>query len=264
MARNSLKNVLRLIEIQKVERPIESMFLDDLKRSIELEDEKNTRKPSRTYKPSSMNCIRNMYYQIMGVEPEKEGSSYNLVGICNSGTDIHVRTQQAIMDMKKNDIDCEYVDVAEFVRSRNLDRLEVVSHVGMETKLWHKDLNMSFMCDGIIKYRGHYYILELKTETSNKFFMRKGVDPKHYNQGTAYSIAFGLDDVIFVYISRDTLDMKSFMFHVTDDMKQELTAKILECDSFVEKSEVPSKPAEINVKLCNYCPYKGQCNKDGA
>ena len=96
MARNSLKNVCRLIEQAKDKLSPEQSFLADLKRSIELEDEKHRKKPSQSYKPSSMNCIRNMYYQLSGAEPELGNSSYCLVGICNSGSDIHIRVQTAV------------------------------------------------------------------------------------------------------------------------------------------------------------------------
>ena len=64
MARNSLKNVCRLIDVANSNLPVEQSFLADLKRSIEITDERGSHKPSQSYKPSSMNCIRNMYYQI--------------------------------------------------------------------------------------------------------------------------------------------------------------------------------------------------------
>ena len=128
MARNSLRNVIRLIDSVKEALPPEQDFLGDLKRSIEITDEKNKRPPSKTYKPSGMNCIRASYYQVSGVEQDKAtASSYTLVGICNAGTDIHVRVQTAVEQMKENGIDCEYIDVAEFVKSRNLDSLEIKS-----------------------------------------------------------------------------------------------------------------------------------------
>ena len=97
-----------------------------------------------------------------------------------------------------------------------LDYLDVVKepdfeHTDYETKLYDKNLNMSFLCDGIIRYKDKYYILELKTEASFKFNSRSDVDPKHHNQGTAYSHEFGIDDVIFIYINRDILDMKPYM-----------------------------------------------------
>ena len=263
MARNSLKNVCRLIETAKDTLPPEQDCLNDLKRSIEMTEEKSGRLPSRTYKPSGMNCIRGSYYQIMGVQPDSSSSSYSLVGICNSGTDIHVRIQTAVEQMKENNMDCEYIDVAEFVKHRNLDYLNIVSKNGMETKLYHKKLNMSFMCDGIIRYKNHYYILELKTENSYKFMNRKDVDPSHYNQGIAYALAFGIDQVIFVYINRDVLDMKAFMFNVTGEMKESLVGYIEECDGYVSRKIAPPKPENVSKKACSYCGYKTQCRKDG-
>ena len=262
MARNSLKNVIRLIDISNESRPVEQCFLTDLKRSIEIEDEKGSRIPSKTYKPSSMQCIRNMYYQRIGKIPDESCSSYVLVGICNSGTDIHERIQKAVVNMKNTGMDCEYVDVGQFVKERNLDYLEIVSKNGMETKLFHKNLIMSFLCDGIIRYKGRYYILELKTETSNKFWSRKDVDPKHYDQATAYSIAFGIDEVLFVYISRDTLDMKSFLFTATSERKQELVGRIENCEDYIRRLQVPPKPAEMIKSVCQYCNYKQSCKKE--
>lgn len=263
MARTGLKNVLRLIETARETLPPEQDFLSDLKRSIELTADKNSRIPSKTYKPSSMNCIRASYYQLLGVQPDESTASYSLVGICNSGTDIHVRIQIAIAEMQDNGMDCEYIPVDEFIRIRKLKDINVVGVSGMETKLYHKKFNMSFMCDGIIKYKGRYYILELKTENSYKFANRREVDPSHYNQATAYSLAFGINQILFVYISRDVLDMKAFMFEVTDEMKEGLVGYIEDCDGYVERKIAPPKPENVLKKACSYCMYKSQCKKDG-
>ena len=263
MARNSLKNVMRLLEVAKDTLPPEQDFLNDLKRSIELDADKDQRLPSKTYKPSGMNCIRASYYQITGVQPDQSNASYTIVGICNSGTDIHVRIQKAVICMQYNGMDCEFISVPEFVKQRNLDDLVVVSNTATETKLWHKKFNMSFMCDGIIKYKKHYYILELKTENSYKFVNRKDVDSSHYNQATAYSLAFGIDQVLFVYINRDVLDMKAFMFDVTGEMKEGLVGYIEDCDGYVKRRIAPPKPENVSKKACSYCQYKTQCKKDG-
>ena len=260
MARKSLRNIMRLIDEETRDIPAEQQFLADLKRSIELTANNNSRTPSKTYKPSSMTCIRNMYYQVTGQEPDKSDSSFTLVGICNSGTDIHVRIQTAVSEMKNNGIDCEYIDVGEFVKNRNIPNLEILEKSGMETKFWNKALNMHFLCDGVIRYKGKYYILELKTESSFKWQQRDGVNEAHYDQATSYSISLGLDDVLFVYISRDNLDMKAFMLSVTSDMKQELIGRIEDCNDYVKQGKVPPKPAGMK---CTYCSYKGVCAKDG-
>lgn len=265
MARNSLKSVMKLIDAAKKTLPIEQEFLHDLKRSVELtvEKESNGHKPSQTYKPSSMQCIRQMYYQVAGKEPDPASSSFVMTGIVNSGSDIHVRMQTAVIGMKENNIDCEYVDVEQFVKQRKLKHLIVREKHGAETKLYHKDLNISFMCDGIIKYKNHYYILEFKTETAHKWWDRNGVDSKHYNQAIAYSLALEINEVIFVYVSRDMLDAKAYLFTVTDEMKQELVGKIEECDGYVKRLIAPPKPEDITRKICTYCSYRGACKRDG-
>lgn len=268
MGRKSLKNIINLIDAEKSEMPVEQSFLNDLNRSIELTDEKNSRPGSKTYKPSGMNCIRQSYYVITGASEDEHNANSGIIGICESGTDRHERIQQAVIDMWHNDMDCEYINVANFVRQRELDKyLDIVkepdfSKKEYETKLYHKTLNMSFLCDGIIKYHNHYYILEIKTEASFKFNERKGVDLSHYHQATAYSIAFGLDDVLFLYECRDNCSKKAFMLHVTDDMKQELLSYIEECDSYIKKLKVPPIPENVPKKACSWCNYKGRCNTD--
>lgn len=265
MARNSLKNVRRLLELQTKEVPVEESFLADLKRSIELSDKKNSRKPSQTYKPSSMNCLRNMYYQVTGVEVEND-SNYVMVGICQSGSDTHEYIQNKISEMSENGMNCKYVDVADFVTSRGLtDELDIVAKQGNETKLYHKRLNMSFLCDGIIDYKDHYYIVEFKTETAFKWQQRNGVDPKHYNQATAYSLAFGIDEVIFVYICRDNSDMKAYKLTVTSEMRDILTSRIEECDRWVNvmKKAPEIDKSQLPKNTCRYCAYGDVCAKDG-
>jgi len=268
MTRSSLRNVIKLLDDVKKTLPPEQDFLNDLKRSIEMTAEKNRRKGSQSYKPSSMNCLRQMYYIVTGKEAEDIGETYTGVGICNSGTDIHQRIQQAVLDMKDNGIDCEYVNVADYVRSKGYDYLEIRKEPDFEkgdyeTKLYYTSLNMSFLCDGIIRYKNRYYILELKTENTNKFWVREGVDPGHFNQGTAYSLALQIPSVIFVYINRDILDMKSFMFTPTDEMKENLIGNIEECDSYVKRLIPPPKPDDVARKTCEYCGFRTQCRKDG-
>lgn len=263
MARQSFKNICRLIDCAKEEVAPEQSFLGDLKRSIEITNSKNSRAPSKTYKPSSMTCMRNMWYQVTGYPQDEGYTPYTLIGICNSGTDIHERTQKYVDDMKNNGFDCEYINVADYVKQRNLDYLEIVDQKGMETKLYHKTLNMCFLCDGIIRYKNKYYILELKTESSFKWQERRGVDPKHYAQGTAYSVAFKIDQVIFVYINRDILDMKSYIFEPTQEMKDEMINKILECDNYVKENKLPPIPENVPKSSCTYCSWRNSCRQSG-
>ncbi len=262
MARTGLRSIKKLIDNTKKSLPPEQEFVADLKRSIEMTENKTKRTPSNYYKPSGMKCIRNMYYVRIGKTPDELGASYTSWGICNSGTDTHERVQKAVEQMKKNGIDCEYIDVGKFVKQRNLNNLTIVSKNGMETKLRDEKLKLSFLCDGIIRYKNHYYILELKTEMSSKWYSREDVDSSHYNQATAYSIEFDLPEVLFVYINRDVFDMKGYMFVPTDEMKQDLIGLIDECEGYVSRMITPPKPEDVSKKTCEYCDYKSSCRKE--
>lgn len=263
MARNrALINVLSMAKAEEV--PVEQAFLRDLKASIEMDASKNIHVASKTYKPSGMTCIRFMWFQLTGAMPNKsETRSSELEGICESGTDRHERIQSAIMRMKDNGIDCEYIDVGEYVKSHNLTDLEIISKNGNETKLYNKKYNISFLCDGIIRYRGKYYILEIKTETSNKFWNQQSVKDEHKLQGTAYSLSFEIEDVIYLYECRDNCAKKSFILHVTDYMRDELVAKICACDDYVHHNICPPKPMNLTKSSCAYCNYSEECKKYG-
>lgn len=263
MSRESLKSVVRLIDAANDIKSVEDQFLHDLCRSIELNEMKTWgTPPSKTFKPSSMNCKRCSYYQIVGAETDAgAGTTHSRVGIVNSGTDTHIRIQDAISHMKDNGMDCRYLDVGDFVSNRNLEDIVVRERRGPETKLYNKKYNISFMCDGIISYKGRYYILEIKTETSNKWYSRTGVDKKHYNQAITYSLSLGLNKVIFLYIDRDMSNKKAYLFEVTDEMRQGVVDYITDVDGYVERNIVPPKE-DIPKNICTYCGYQTQCRKD--
>lgn len=265
MGRESLKNVNRLIELANKPTSVSETFLEDFKRSVLLTEEKNSGLPSPTFKPSSLNCKRGCYYQIMQITPDTGSASFNMIGICNSGSDIHVRIQTAVMQMKENGIDCEWVDVEQYIKGNNLDYLVVREKKGTETKLYDTRYGtyISFMCDGIIKYKGKYYILEIKTESSNKWYSRDGVDPKHHKQAISYSNSLKIDTVLFLYVERDLLNIKAFEFNVTNEMRHNLVSFLNDVQGYVERKITPPKQEDLPKNQCRYCSYTTQCKKDG-
>ena len=113
------------------------------------------------------------------------------------------------------------------------------------------------MTDGLLKFNGEYFILEIKTEASSKFYTREDVDAKHVFQAVAYSLSFGLDDVIFLYENRDTCAKKAFLLHVTEEMKDELANLLCDCEDYLKAKKLP--PKTTNKRLCTYCKYKKFC-----
>lgn len=264
MARTNLKNIFNLINTANNEVDLEDQFLGDLNAAIEKEHASHARSPSLSYKPSSMVCVRNMYYGVTGAERDPSSFDANFIGILESGTDRHERIQAAVDIMTKYGMDCEYIDVAQYVKDNNLDYLEIKEKSGYETKLWHKDLNISFLCDGIIKYKGEYLILEVKTETIYKWQNRRGPAPEHYAQGTTYSACLGIDKVLFLYENRDNCNKKAYILNITSDMKYDLLLNKIEISERHRELGFPPKiPEDLPSTACTYCPYKTICRLDG-
>lgn len=221
-------------------------------------------KPSRRYKPSSLNCIRNMYYQIIGADLDKQQQkSSDFFGICESGTDRHKRIQFVITQMKNYGIDCEYIDVGSFIKNNNLTNLRVEGNSDYETKVYDFERNIIFLCDGLILYKGVYYVLEIKTESSYKWMDRSYVDEKHLNQAYTYALELGIDKVLFIYENRDVCTKKPYILTVTDDNKKYIENRIHSCDEYVSQNIVPPVEEHITPKICQYCDYKARCKVDG-
>lgn len=260
----SLKNLAKLIHETTKEKTVEQDFLFQLNEAISRLDAEHSRPPSKTYKPSSLGgCMRNMYYQVVGAEQDpSQMRDASAVGITESGTDRHERIQKAIANMQRLGYDCEWIDVEEYLKSRPQPGTVVVSKQGMETKLRNTILNLSFLCDGVIKFNGHYYIIEIKTEASFKWNGRTDVVEKHKAQACAYSVALGIDSIIFIYENRDFCSKKTFLYEVTEkDKEDKVLHTIATCDSYIERNLIPPKTTVQSE--CKYCSYKKLCAKDG-
>ena len=116
------------------------------------------------------------------------------------------------------------------------------------------------MCDGVIRYKGEYYILEIKTESSFKFNNRTDVDASHYTQACTYSYTLQIPQVLFLYENRDTCQKKAYVYKPTQETINELVLdKIEQCELHLEEHRVPPIPKDISAKTCRYCNYKTIC-----
>lgn len=260
MVSKSLKNIHNLIKAASEQIPPHEAFLNDLV-SVICKSEKK-KEISQTYKPSSLMCVRNMYYQIMGAIPTDTPNDEGLIGMADTGTHRHEFLQRHILKMQEFGIDCEWVNVEDYV-NEHCKQLgtEVVEKKGFEYKCYNSKYNMRFLCDGIIKYKGVYYILEIKTEGSYKWTKRTGVDDKHKPQACCYSLCFGIDKVLFLYENRDSFSKKTYLYKPTQhEIQEEVIDKIEKCESYVKDCLPP--PKTDNKRICAYCPYVQLCKKE--
>ena len=238
---------------------IPSSFLASLTKAIETQEQ---REPSKTFKPSSLSCIRRAAFEVLGA-PRKEEQSEISNGVTSAGTFIHEYIQQNCLKMNG----FEYVNVGEYVRQNNLP-LEVrkeqdIENGEYETKLYSPEYNISFLCDGIIKRKDKYFILEIKSCGNQKMYHLEGVPEEYKAQAISYSQLLQIPDVLFLFVNRDLFQKKAFMFSPTREQIRDWQDKLaygLEC---VKEEKIPKKPKEASNKFCQYCNYIDSCNNYG-
>ena len=274
---NTRRKLGKLVTASVKKQPLNKAFLTDVMSAIEVLDRKGRRMPSRTYKPSSMVCMRQMYYMVTGEKPDESRTDYASVGMADTGTRRHVAIQEAIEAMAELGYNWKYLDVEEYLRDKQahgkcLD-VQVVGKRGVETQLRHKTLNISFMCDGIVRYipSGEDFLFEFKNQISFKYghddkqpgaVSKAHVDEAHEDQVCTYCMALDLDRALVLYENRDNCNLECpEVFEVTDEMKQARVDKILECDSYVERQVPP--PMHHDKKPCRWCQYQTACKKHG-
>lgn len=231
-------------------------FLKDLETTICNESKSDKKIKSTYYKPSSLNCLRMMYFYRTSTEIDEVDRPASSIGILHSGEDRHLRIQKAITRMQENRFNVEWIDVETYIKEQNLTNLEVISKKEYETTVHNKQLDLLFLCDGLVKINGIYYIIEIKTENANSFYFRNGVAEEHKHQATCYSLSFNINNVIFIYENRDNCLKKSYLFHVSQEQKNEVINLINTCNEHVKNKKLPIK---IECKHCNYCDYKKKC-----
>ena len=245
-------------------------FLSSLTYTIEKYNMDNKHMPSATFSPSSMKCDRQMIYKLLSVPIDNKKDSYQLVGICESGTARHEVIQSYVNKMKDMSIDCEYINVADYVREHKLP-LKIGKESNFvdefETHLYTKHdfgennpfvFDSSFLCDGIIKFNGKYFILEIKTQASMKAMRQTDVQEEHKAQATAYSLFLGINDVMFLYEDRDLLGKKCFIYSPTDEERSNLLKRLNSDWGLAMNKTICAKP-NLDKKVCLYCNYKKEC-----
>ena len=259
MIGSAKKTLMSLIRAEVETLAPEEGFLSDLKSTVSKLNPES--RPSSNYRPSGMNCLRQMYYDKVKAPMDAIVNDYSGVRIPETGTASHEKIQYYVSKMKDCGYDCEWIDVAQYVMEQNLDYLIIKDKKAFETKLYDTRYGISFLCDGIIKYKGKYYILEIKTEAEMKGAERKGADEKHIAQASCYSLCLKIDQIMWLYEERNFCIPKCYLTTITPEMRSEIILKIETVDNAVKTGEVPEKTSL--TKTCYYCVYKNFCRKQG-
>lgn len=256
----------RLLDLVGEKEPNKEFELA-LQRGILQRNAEGGHTPSLFYTPSSLVCSRQMYYRRTGAVQEADDASYNAINMADTGTRRHEGIQEVLLFMTDRS-DWTYVNVADYVKEKGLDYLEVVGQHGAETHLRDNTMGLSFMVDGLLLHKptNKYYLFEFKNVVSFKFekVVKTGkILPDHHNQVTIYCRELQLDNAFVVYENRNTCELcVPQCYAVSDKDKAVLVDLITSTEECVRAGRVPDK-YEGKLNPCKYCRYKKECSRDG-
>lgn len=259
---DAYKDLFSFIKKTEESQTIESQFLNDLDRTIQFSNHSHV--PSKSIKPSALGgCYRHQWFMLTGAEadPSNIERAENIT-IAESGRDRHSRLQAYIMSAQSLGIPIEWLDPEEEIRKIQTIGINtsVKRRDGNEVLCWNEDYQVSFKCDGIIRYRGIKMILEIKTEDHFKWIQRFSPAPAHKLQAVLYSICLGIDTVLFLYENRNYTTRKAYKVTITDAYKDQAIQRINHLLAYQRANIVP--PEEKGK--CIYCRYKRICKATGS
>ena len=151
---------------------------------------------------------------------------------------------------------------------QNIKTAKVIEHNGVKFVL-------NGMCDGILNYTpdNSKVLFEFKTKSTTigtvGTYKLKGVQEEHRIQAVAYSILFGVDEVVFMYesVAKDgwtkgaeaKVDFRTFYIKITEEDRKELLDRLSRIAKQYYAKEIPAK--EDN---CFFCQYKTACERIGS
>lgn len=236
-------------------------FLTDYEKFVESEESKRNSKPKgRTFAPSGFRCRRLQWFRLRGTEPDVFPVDKVLSFTAEVGTDRH----KAIQSKLSQTPEILWVNVEEYLKEHGNPAFSdyTVRQNGMETLVSIPSVPIEFACDGIVKYKGEYYLLEIKTSEYESFSKLTAPKPNHIEQVMCYCTFLGLSKVLFLYEDRKFGNLKCFEISVSYSDKDSILNIISYVNDMVDKNIAPPK-LNTNDILCTNCPYAKKCKDWG-
>lgn len=213
-----------------------------------------------SYSIEDKHCHRKMYYEYANIKPDASHlpitHDNRMQRLFDLGTMVHLYVQY------------------------NLMREGVL--IDFEVPISEPEFGVEGKADGIIDFVGfdHFNvfhekdkrILEVKTMFSFGFNKLRGASDSHVKQGSIYGHFLGLDEIVFLYYSKDTSEHKIFVEKVdhsyAQKFKDDATLVINKYKGEVrrtrtrdvEKHDVFHRVCRtISDKKAMDCPYRDQC-----
>lgn len=246
--------------LAKFNSAISSQFISFYEDSVikKLQSE-GARPKSRTFAPSSMRCNRKSWFRLRGTEPDILNSPD--IGL-NFRAEIGTARHLAIQTNLKNTLCEDWLNVDDYLKENPIPFEYEITQNGMESLIKINNPPIRFACDGILRFAGKVFLLEIKTSEYNSWEALTKPKDVHMDQIKCYAALLNIHDVLVLYEDRQYGGLKCYQLYINDNDFQ----------TVMDKFEYVQKMADANLApeglpkgdyLCSNCEYKEKCKEWG-
>ena len=251
-----------LARLAKFNSAASSEFIDFYESAVDASIASRNDKPKhRTFAPSAFRCDRLSWFRLRGVQPDTAPTPDRALEFtAQIGTACHAMIQKTLQEALGDD----WIDVETYMKSANLPYSFKCEKDGYETKIEIENPPVRFACDGIIRWKGELYLLEIKTSEYSSFDELMNPKPQHEDQIKFYATTLGLSKVLVLYMDRQYGGLKCYEVVITENDRQYVQEKIANVIRCVEANIAPDRlPRDDSWCTAGHCPYFKKCREWG-
>ncbi len=250
-------------------RTVEELFLAAIDEYLiqTAKQKDDPTKKRKAHNPSSYyKCWRSKWYELMDF-PKSVKYVAKMQRVFAVGTITHEWIQDEIL-AKMNTLDSSPIRLIPkeelpaygqegviFSTEHGSSPIEVKFLDYRHTKLYP----VSAMIDGAFRFMSKDILFEFKTIKHEDFEYLIEPSLDYRKQGAMYSTCMGINLVMFVYIDKDTQEMKAYLVEYTKEQQEWVVSRMTTLEGYIERNELP--PKEVS-KDCNYCAFKYYCDNE--
>ena len=218
----------------------------------------------KTFAPSSFRCKRIQWFRLRGVQPDKPKTADAVLDFTAVlGTALHKMIQENL----KSSLGDRWVDVEKYIQT-HVNTPEkytcLPSDDSLETLVTLSDPPVRFACDGILKWKDEFVLLEIKSSEFSSWSDLTDPKPQHVDQTKCYCSLLNLNRVFFLYIDRQYGGLKCYDVKYTENQMKSVWNDMKEIQESVEYHLCP-EPLPKGDSWCteSHCKYYKKCAEYG-
>lgn len=222
---------------------------------------RNAEPKHKTFAPSSFRCQRISWFRLRGVQPDEiKKPDRTLDFTAEIGSACHTIIQRNLQEALGED----WIDVGQYLKDMNPSYSYTLNQFGYETQIEIDSPPIRFACDGIIRWKGEFYLLEIKSSEYASFDELTDPKAQHVDQIKCYATLLGLKHVLVLYIDRQYGSIKCYEMTITESDNREVMDRFQYVQDMVEAFLAPDRlPKDDPWCTASMCPYYKKCKEWG-